>query len=330
MANPKKPVTYLTRRTQPTKAKQQFDLHKSKILLTGGNGFLGDYVTKHLDAIGVPKANVDIHRGRHDGDLTKPGECYYRTKGKDIVIHLAAHYGGLSYNKAHPAEVYLDNALMGLHLAQAAKENGVKKFVLAGTVNSYPEKAQTPFREEEFWDGLPEHQNDAYGLSKKMVGFCLQKCRARGLIGVHLVLANLYGPRSYYEGEKANVIPATIHKMLNNEPVEIKGVRPSRDFLHAQDAARAIVLAAQRYNGEEPINIGSGKQTSILELYNLLSALTGYKRRYVLNRNASAGQPNRWMDVRKAHRHFGFKAQMKLEDGLRETVAWLRSYLNTP
>jgi GDP-L-fucose synthase len=304
------------------------DLKTEKILLTGGNGFLGKFVAQELIREGVSKENIVIPR-RAECDLRKAEDCERIMQGIGAVIHLAANFDGLKYNTEHAAEVFYDNAAMGLHLVDAAKRAGVKKFVLAGTVGSYPKTAPIPFQEEDYWNGLPETGNDSYGLSKKFVAAQLMAYRQQfGLSGVNLILGNLYGPEDHFDLNRSNVIPALIHKFIDAKKTGQKEMvmwgtgQATREFLYIEDAARAVVLATMHYEGLDPVNIGSGEEVEIKYLAELLAKYLEFPGQIVWDATKPEGQKRRIMDVSKAKVGFGFSAQTPLTVGLEKTIQW--------
>jgi GDP-L-fucose synthase len=305
-----------------------FDLKNSKIFLTGGNGFLGRHVYNELIEYGVPAEKIFIPR-KKDSDLRRLDECLKVLDGFDIIIHLAANFDGLKYNTEHSAEVFYDNAAMGLNLIEAGRQKGVKKFVLAGTVGSYPKTAPIPFIEQDYWNGLPEQGNDSYGLSKKFVAAQLAAYRQQhGLIGINLVLANMYGPNDHFELTRANVVPALVFKFIEARDKNLPELvmwgtgQATREFLYVKDAAKAFVKAAANYDAPEPVNIGSGTEVKISDLSQKLADLVGYKGKIVWDKNMPEGQKRRVCDVSLAEKSFGFSAQTGLDQGLKETYEW--------
>src|SRR3989344_6078809 len=241
------------------------ELKAKKILVTGGAGFLGSKVVAALIKSGASKQNIFVSRSNKQ-DLRVPENCIQAVKNKDIVIHCAATVGGIEFNKKHPATIFFNNMAMGLHLIDAAHKAGVKKFVMIGSVCEYPKITAVPFKEEDLWLGYPEESNGAYGLSKKSILVQGQAYREEyGFNVIHLLLENLYGPGDNFNPASSHVIPALIKKVAeakqNNQPVSVWGSgKATREFLYANDAAKAIVLATQKYDSAEPINIGSGQE----------------------------------------------------------------------
>jgi GDP-L-fucose synthase len=249
----------------------------------------------------------------------------------DVIIHLAALAGGIGANRARPADFFYINLMMGVQLMHEAWKAGVKKFVAIGTICAYPKFTPLPFREDNLWDGYPEETNAPYGLAKKMLLVQAQAYREQhGFNAVYLLPVNLYGPRDNFNLETSHVIPALIRKCLeakerNDSQVILWGDgSPTREFLYVEDAAEGILLAAERYNGGEPVNLGSGMEISIKELALLIARLTGYTGEFVWDTSKPNGQPRRALDVSRAEKSFGFRARVPFEEGLRRTIEWYR------
>lgn len=311
------------------------NLKDKKFLITGGFGFLGSSINEKLLKKGVPQSSIYRPR-KMELDLRKIEDCQKAVKGVDVVIHLAANFDGLKYNTEHAAEVFYDNAAMGVSLIEASHKAGVKKFVLAGTVGSYPKTAKTPFSEKEYWNGLPEQGNDSYGLSKKFVAAQLMSYRQQfGFVGINLVLANLYGPGDHFELVKANVIPALIYKFTKAKKENLPEVvmwgsgNATREFLFVDDAAEAFILATQKYDGLEPINIGSGREDKIKLLAVNIAKLIGYKGKIVWDKTKPEGQKRRVSNVKMAELACGFKAKTSLVAGLKKTYQWYKENIDT-
>ena len=310
------------------------DFFKNKlILVTGGAGFLGSQVVSHLLECGADKEKIIIPRSK-DCDLRTWENCTESVKGIDIVIHLAAKVGGIGYNREHPAELFYDNAIMGIQLMEAARLAGVKKFVAVGTVCAYPKFTPVPFSEEELWNGYPEETNAPYGLAKKMMLVQAQAYRAQyDFNAIFLLPVNLYGPGDNFNPESSHVIPALIKKFVeakknNEKKVVVWGTgSASREFLYVKDAGQAIVLATEKYNGVEPVNIGAAKEISIKNLVEIIREITEYKGDVVWDTEKPDGQPRRCLDTSRAKREFGFEAFTPFEKGLRETIEWYISTL---
>ncbi len=306
-----------------------------KILVTGGAGFLGEPVIRKLVERGADPGSIFVPRSAGD-DLRKPETCAMAVAGRDIVIHLAANAGGIGWNLKHPGELFYDNAAMGIHLMEEARKAGVKKFVQIGTVCAYPLRPpRIPFKEDDLWEGYPEETNAPYGIAKKALMVMGQAYRAEfGFNGIYLLPVNLYGPRDhFFEPEKSHVIPALIRKFVDARgsgaaQVEVwgsgtfKGVPVSREFLFVEDAAEAIVLATERYDKPEPVNIGAGREVAINDLIELIRRLTGFKGKVVRDLTKPDGQPRRFLDTTRAREEFGFVARTSFEEGLRKTIEW--------
>lgn len=303
-----------------------------RVCVTGGAGFLGSYVLEKLAARGAK--DVFIPR-IEDYDLTQP-EVVKRMLADsrpDIVLHLAAHVGGIGANRAHPAEFFYDNLMMGVQLLHESWKSGVAKFVALGTVCSYPKFTPVPFREESLWDGYPEETNAPYGLAKKMLLVQSQAYRQQyGYNSIFLVPVNLYGPRDNFDLESSHVIPALIRKCIEAQEAGQAQVvvwgdgSPTREFLFAGDAAEGILLAAERYNSSEPVNLGSGEEISIKDLAEVIARLTGFGGQLVWDTSKPNGQPRRALDTSKAEAAFDFRARTSFEDGLRQTIDWYREH----
>ncbi len=302
-----------------------------RICVTGGGGFLGAYVIERLKEQGA--TDIFVPR-KADYDLVD-GAAVRKLLGDvqpQVVLHLAANVGGIGANRAHPAEFFYDNLMMGVQLLHESWKQGVEKFVAVGTVCSYPKFTPVPFKEVDFWGGYPEETNAPYGLAKKMLLVQSQSYRQQyGLNSIYLIPVNLYGPEDNFDLETSHVIPALIRKCLEaiargDEEVVVWGDgTPTREFLYASDAAKGIVLGAERYNGEQPVNLGSGEEISIKDLVETIAKLTGYQGKLVWDASKPNGQPRRGLDTSRATELFGFTAQTKLAQGLRETVEWYRA-----
>ncbi len=303
-------------------------LKGKKILLTGGAGFLGSFVMTELVKRGVLKKDISIPRSA-TADLRQMAVCRRAVKGKDLVIHLAAKVGGIGANRERPAEFFYDNLIMGVQLMEAAREAGVAKFVAVGTICAYPKHTPVPFLEDALWHGYPEETNAPYGLAKKMLLVQAQAYRAQyGFNAIYLLPVNLYGPKDNFDPKSSHVIPALIQKVrdaihMKRDHIEVWGTgKATREFLYVEDAARAIVLAAEKYESSEPVNIGSGKEISIKDLVKTVCRVMGFKGKIVWDKTKPDGQPRRMLDVTRAEREFGFKAETGFEEGLKQTIAW--------
>ena len=306
-----------------------------KILVTGGSGFLGAPVIAQLLARGARQEDIAVPRSARC-DLRLPGACAEVVAGQDLVIHLAANAGGIGWNRSHPGSLFYDNAAMGIHLMEASRKAGVKKFVQIGTVCAYPfQPPRIPFREDDLWAGYPERTNAPYGMAKKMMLVMGQAYRQEyDFSAIYLLPVNLYGPGDhFFEPEKSHVIPALIKKFVDardsGAPEVIvwgsgyfKGTPVSREFLYVDDAAEAIALAAERYDGSEPVNVGAGREVSINDLIAMVSEMTGYRGKVVRDLSKPDGQPRRCLDTSRAAEKFGFVARTPFEEGLRRTIAW--------
>ena len=299
-----------------------------KVLVTGGGGFLGANVCDLLLKSGVERGNIAIPRSK-DCDLRLFENCQTIVQNIDVVIHLAAKVGGIGYNQEHPAELFYDNAIMGIQLMETARRAGVEKFVAVGTVCAYPKFTPVPFKEERIWDGYPEETNAPYGLAKKMLLVQAQSYRTQyNFNAIYLLPVNLYGPGDNFDPSSSHVIPALIKKFVeakkNNSPeVVVWGTgSASREFLYVQDAARAIVLAAEKYSGSEPVNIGAGEEITIKTLVEIIKELTQYQGRIVWDTDKPDGQPRRCLDTSLAEKYFNFSAQTSFKEGLKNTIEW--------
>ena len=302
--------------------------NNKQILLTGGAGFLGSHIVEQLTQRGINKDHLSIPRSR-DIDLRKWENCVKAVKDKDIVIHLAGKVGGIGFNQKYPGELFYDNAMMGIQLIEAARQEGVGKCVIIGTVCAYPKFTPVPFSEDELWNGYPEETNAPYGLAKKMLLVQAQAYRQQyGFNAIYLLPVNLYGPRDNFNPESSHVIPALIKKFVEavqekRPVVEIWGTgNASREFLYVEDAARAIVLATERYNKPEPVNLGAGQEISIKELVKIIQKYTGFTGSIHWDTSKPDGQPRRCLVTSRAEKEFGFVAKVPFDVGLRQTVEW--------
>jgi GDP-L-fucose synthase len=337
---------------------QPFDWKQKRIIVTGGAGFLGSFVTRKLAARGA--ADILIPRIEHynltdrdeirrllDESLLPPGQRPAHLlpdnfepanlptfKPEDlIIIHLAAHVGGIGANREHPAEFFYDNLVMGVELIHQAWQRGVGKVVAIGTVCAYPKFTPVPFKEDDIWNGYPEETNAPYGLAKKMLLVQAQAYRQQyGFNAVYLLPVNLYGPGDNFNPASSHVIPALIRKCLESQEAGGKEIvvwgdgSPTREFLYVEDAAEGIVLATEKYNGAEPVNLGSGCEISIKDLAESIVRLTGFGGKLTFDPTKPNGQPRRGLDVRRARETFGFRAATSFEDGLRATIEWYRAH----
>lgn len=302
-----------------------------KVLVTGGQGFLGKHlVRKLIDERNVPK-NMIVIPEEGKNDLRIWDNCLKAVKGIDVVIHLAAKVGGIGFNQKYPGELFYDNAIMSIQLMEAARQEGVKKYVALGTVCAYPKFTPVPFKEEDLWNGYPEETNAPYGIAKKIQLVQSQSYRQQyGFNSIFLLPVNLYGPGDNFDPEHSHVIPALIRKFIEAESSGAKEVtvwgtgKASREFLYVEDAAEGVILAAERYNSSEPINLGAGREISIKDLVELLAKLTGFKGSIAWDDTKPDGQPRRCLDTRRAFENFEFTSMTNFEDGLKRTVEWYR------
>jgi len=307
------------------------NLRDKKILVTGGNGFLGSYLVNKLLERGVSQKNIFIPRSR-DFDLRMWNNCQKVVQNKNIVIHLAAKVGGIGFNRDYPGELFYDNAVMGIHLIEAARQAGVEKFVSVGTVCSYPKFTPTPFKESDLWTGYPEETNAPYGLAKKILLVQSQAYRSQyDFNAIYLLPVNLYGPRDNFNINSSHVIPALINKVAeakknNSSYIEVWGTgNATREFLYAEDAAEGIVLASEKYDKSDPVNLGSSIEISIKDLVGLICNLMDFKGNIKWDTSKPDGQPKRVLEVSRAKELFGFFAKTSFENGIKKTIEW---YLN--
>jgi GDP-L-fucose synthase len=307
-----------------------------RVVLTGGAGFLGSFVTEKLKQRGA----MDIFIPRiEDYNLVDPGDIRRMyddaLKGVEpkavVIIHLAAHVGGIGANREHPAEFFYDNLMMGVELIHQAYKRSVGKFVAIGTVCAYPKFTPVPFKEEDLWMGYPEETNAPYGLAKKMLLVQAQSYRQQyGFNAIYLLPVNLYGPRDNFDLQSSHVIPALIRKAIEAKERGEKELlvwgngTPTREFLYVEDAADGIISAAEKYNGSEPVNLGSGYEISIKNLTEMIVRQTGFEGKLVWQTDKPNGQPRRGLDVSRAKEYFGWQAQVPFEEGMRRTIEWFK------
>jgi GDP-L-fucose synthase len=299
-----------------------------RICVTGGAGFLGSALLENLRSKGARNIFVPLIE---EYDLTQKDEILRMLKSAqpDIIIHLAALAGGIGANRARPADFFYINLMMGVQLMHEAWKAGIQKFVALGTICAYPKFTSLPFREENLWNGYPEETNAPYGLAKKMLLVQAQAYREQyGYNAIYLMPVNLYGPRDNFNLETSHVIPALIRKCVeakergDHEVILWGDGSPTREFLFVEDAAEGIALATERYNGPEPVNLGSGMEISIKDLAHLIGRLTGYEGQFVWDTSKPNGQPRRALDVSRAEQFFGFRAKTPFEAGLKKTIDW--------
>ena len=298
------------------------------VTVTGGSGFLGSYVVKKLEERGC--RNIFVPRSK-DYDLVYYQACekVYEDSRPDIVIHLAAKVGGIGANRENPGKFFYENLMMGVQMMDLGRRAGIEKFVAIGTICAYPKFTPVPFKEEDLWNGYPEETNAPYGLAKKMLLVQSQAYRQQyGFNAIYLLPVNLYGPGDNFDPKSSHVIPALIKKCLDaiaNKSKEITvwgSGKPTREFLYMEDAAEGILLASEKYNKPDPVNLGAGFEISIKDLVSLIAKLTDFKGRVLWDPSMPDGQPKRMLDTSRAEKEFGFKASIELEEGLRRTVDW--------
>lgn len=309
------------------------DFWKAKrVTVTGGHGFLGGRVVEILKQRGA----TDVFTfSSDDYDLTRQSEVarLYRDHRPNVVIHLAARVGGIGANRANPGRFFYDNAIMGIEMMEQARLHDVAKYVQVGTVCAYPKFAPIPFSEDDLWNGYPEETNAPYGLAKKMLLVQAQAYRQQyGLNAIYLLPVNLYGPRDNFDPESSHVIPALIRRCIEARDAGAASITvwgtgtATREFLYVDDAALGVVLAAERYDKADPVNLGSSFEISIRDLVTLIAKVTGFAGEIIWDSSKPDGQPRRKLNTDKAQREFGFHAQIGFEQGLRQTVDWYEDY----
>jgi GDP-L-fucose synthase len=303
---------------------------KKVVLVTGGAGFLGSFVVEKLKERGCNDIFVPRSKDYNLVEMEAVKRVYKDAK-PDIVIHLAAKVGGIGANRANPGKFFYDNLMMGVQMMEEGRRFGIEKFVAIGTICAYPKFTSVPFKEEDLWNGYPEETNAPYGLAKKMLLVQAQAYRQQyGFSAIYLLPVNLYGPRDNFDLESSHVIPALIKKCINaitnnDSQITVWGTgKATREFLYVEDAAEGILLATERYNKPDPVNLGAGFEISIKDLVELIARLTGFKGKIIWDTSKPDGQPRRMLDTTRAFKEFGFKAKTPFEVGLRKTIEWYR------
>ncbi len=308
------------------------NLRSKKIIVTGGAGFLGSKVVEKLLARGIPKENIFVPF-HHEYDLRKLNDikAMFDKFNANIVIHLAAKVGGIGFNRENPGELFYDNMIIGVQLMEEARLRNIEKFVAIGTICAYPKFTPVPFKEENLWEGYPEETNAPYGLAKKMLLVQSQSYRQQyGFNSIYLLPVNLYGPGDNFNPASSHVIPALIKKCvdaINNkdDKIVIWGTgNASREFLFVEDAAEGIILATEKYNGSEPINLGAGFEIKIKDLVDKIVKYSEFKGKIEWDSTKPDGQPRRCLDVSRAEKEFGFRANTNFDEGLQKTISWYK------
>ena len=307
------------------------DWSGKKVLVTGGNGFLGSHVVNELKNLNVKDVFTPASK---DYDLRNRTDCKKVLKDIDVVFHLASTSGGIMFLKERPAEAFYDNIMMGVNLIHEAKEAGIEKLIITGAVSSYPKLAPIPFNEKNIWDGYPDETNAPYGIAKRTLLVQSQAYRQQfDFNSIILFLTNLYGPKDHFDPASATVIPALINKISSAKKQTKKSISiwgdgtPTRDFLYVQDAVRGLMLAAEKYDEGLPINLGSDQETTINELVNLISKITGFKGQIKWDKSKPNGQPRRKVSNKLAEEKLGFKSETTLEEGLQKTIEWFQKHI---
>ena len=304
-----------------------------RVLVTGGAGFLGSFLVEELKKSGC--SHIFVPRSE-DYNLVEMGAVkrVYKDEKPDIVIHLAAKVGGIGANRDNPGKFFYDNLMMGVQMMEVGRQVGIEKFVAIGTICAYPKFTPVPFKEENLWNGYPEETNAPYGLAKKMLLIQAQAYRQQyNFNAIYLLPVNIFGPRDNFDLETSHVIPAIIRKCVEakhkgKEEITVWGTgKPTREFLYVEDAAEGILLATEKYNKPDPVNLGAGFEISIEDLVRLIARLINFKGKIVWDTTKHDGQPRRCLDTRRAENEFCFKVQTSLEEGLKKTIEWfLKEY----
>ena len=308
------------------------DLQNKRILVTGGNGFLGKQVVAQLCQAGASMDKISTPRSR-ELDLCQWTNCQRAVQQQDVVIHLAAHVGGIGLNREKPAELFYNNLMMGAQLIHAAYQEGIEKFVCVGTICAYPKFTPVPFKEDNLWDGYPEETNAPYGIAKKALLVQLEAYRQQyGFNGIYLLPVNLYGPEDNFDPRSSHVIPALIRKVHEAQqrgdkelPVWGDG-SPTREFLYSTDAAQGIVMATQKYDEAAPVNLGTNHEIAIKDLVETICELMEFNGKIVWQTDQPNGQPRRCLDTQRAKEKFGFVAETEFRQGLKNTIDWYRQH----
>ena len=305
-------------------------LQDKNILVTGGAGFLGKQVVDQLLLAGASRSRISTPRSR-ELDLCQWENCQQAVKDQDIVIHLAAHVGGIGLNREKPAELFYDNLMMGTQLIHAAYQEGVAKFVCVGTICAYPKFTPVPFKEDDLWNGYPEETNAPYGIAKKALLVQLEAYRQQyDFDGIYLLPVNLYGPEDNFDPRSSHVIHALIRKVYEAQQRGDKELpawgdgSPTREFLYSTDAARGIVMATQKYNEPAPVNLGTNHEVKIKDLVETICELMDFQGEIVWQTDQPNGQPRRCLDTQRAKEKFGFVAETEFKQGLKNTIEWYR------